>query len=666
MVRKRSRHVDASGALRRYRRRLLSFVVLLGAGWVSTSPLIQPLSATFLIGSFVSPALAGDKGGGDKGGGDKGDNGGGWSKNSSGGDNGGGSSGGGNGGGGNGSGGNGSGGGGDKGDNGGGSSKNSYGGDNNGGSSSNSYGGDNSSQSCCKPNNSGVGLGQSSYFGGTQSSPSSITYDANRNMLQLRLKLDSGTPPDRESQRPRDVHLGHGDDVSRDMLRSLSSSANKPFDDRVHALNFGERHPALAERTLDRTLAPLERRLDKFVTGSRPKTTTVVSKTKLAIAPLSFSSTEILGINLDAPALRRAAELGFKADSPSAGGLTRLVVPPGIDAIRAKELIETELSGHRFELNRVYRLYRAAMREDAEQPVRAEPAAPGGTGACTGDRCLGRKVIQWRDNLGPCARGRKVGVIDTDIDASHPAFAALRLHRQTFAPDGRPAAPNWHGTGVLALLGGNQASGTPGLIPDADFFVASIFFSEEGGGLATDTVSLLKALQWMEVSDVKLINMSFSGPSDDLVWEAIDKMSQKGVIFVAAAGNEGPTAEPSYPAAYKPVIAVTAVTSDLRNYRHANRGNHIDVAAPGVDIWTAVPGAREGYHSGTSFAAPFVTGVLAVLPREKLSAPKEEIFTGLSFLDLGAPGRDPVYGRGLLIAPPTCAAPNDNVASATR
>jgi subtilisin family serine protease len=110
--------------------------------------------------------------------------------------------------------------------------------------------------------------------------------------------------------------------------------------------------------------------------------------------------------------------------------------------------------------------------------------------------------------------------------------------------------------------------------------------------MAADTLSLLEALDWDEEYRLKVVNMSFSGPRDELVAETIEKLSKRGIIFVAAAGNEGPTAAPSYPAGYPLVIAVTAVTKDLRNYRYANRGDHIDVAASGVRIWTAMPGRR--------------------------------------------------------------------------
>jgi subtilisin family serine protease len=131
------------------------------------------------------------------------------------------------------------------------------------------------------------------------------------------------------------------------------------------------------------------------------------------------------------------------------------------------------------------------------------------------------------------------------------------------------------------------------------------------------------------------------------------------VIFVAAAGNEGPTAEPSYPAAYPQVIAVTAVTKDLRNYRYANRGPHIEFSAPGVDIWTAAPGGGASFHSGTSFAAPHVTAVFAVEPPEALQQGKADLLDNLAVMDLGKEGRDPIYGRGLLLAPSECTPPEE-------
>ena len=375
-------------------------------------------------------------------------------------------------------------------------------------------------------------------------------------------------------------------------------------------------------------------------------------------APATYVSHEILATDLIPAAIETARRLGFKIDASPLlsnlnGAVIRLTIPKGFDLGQARALLQKALPNETFALNRLYRLYRTASDLEPERTELAtlpgRPAVP-----CKGDRCFGRQAIHWQDTLQACSSGLRIGVIDTGIDHEHPAFTGRRINNGNFVPAGKSRAPNWHGTGVLAVLAGEPKSGTPGLIPNADFFVADVFFADANGEFATDTVSLLKALDWMHAFDVKLINMSFAGPRDELVQKAIERMSASGVLFVAAAGNEGPAAVPSYPAAYKQVIAVTAVNKDLRSYRHANRGDYIDVAAPGVDIWTAVPDRREGYHTGTSFAAPYATAVLASVYRSIARPQKDEVLNRLATLDLGPPGRDPIYGRGLLMAPTDC------------
>ena len=206
----------------------------------------------------------------------------------------------------------------------------------------------------------------------------------------------------------------------------------------------------------------------------------------------------------------------------------------------------------------------------------------------------------------------------------------------TFVTGTRKQSADWHGTGVLALLTGDPHTTTPGLIPQARFFVADVFSQDAAGSPIAESLSLLKALDWMDAFGVKIINLSLTGPKDPLIQEAIVRLSKKGILFIAAAGNNGPTAPPSYPAAYKPVIAVTAVNKELRSYRHANRGAFIDIAAPGVKIWTAAPGKNEGYRSGTSFAVPFVTAVAcsALPPADKTV--KGSLMGVISTKDLGA------------------------------
>jgi subtilisin family serine protease len=485
-----------------------------------------------------------------------------------------------------------------------------------------------------------------------------VSYDPAKNMVRVHVPLNGkGDFDSRHHAGWSFLQAGHSERENRRLFgRPQFASVDEAVSQHAKSVEL-----------LEKAVNPTVSRFNHALTIAPPEATSVVAKTKFAIGRLPFAPFEVLGVNLDAASVERAEALGFKADktaSAAEGGdrIVRLFAPPNTDAIRAQELLSKELPGARIELNKVYRLYRASMRDEAG--ARTPGEVPSSAQGCSPERCFSRQVIQWDDQLSACARGLRIGVIDTGIDGSHPAFKDRRIRRVSFVPEGRPPASDWHGTGVLAILAGTPGSGTPGLVPDAEFYAASIFFAEEDGALATDTASLTKALAWMRDNDVKLINMSFSGPPDDLVKEAIEELSARGTVLVAAAGNEGPAADPAYPAAYAQVIAVTAVTKDLRNYRYANRGTHIDVAAPGVDIWSAVPGSREGSHTGTSFAAPHVTGAIAVMPREALTGKKDDLLDSMPVIDLGAPGRDPIYGRGLLTAPSTCSPPNEEVVSA--
>lgn len=379
------------------------------------------------------------------------------------------------------------------------------------------------------------------------------------------------------------------------------------------------------------------------------------------IALPELATPDVLAVNATRQTLDRAKELGFKTRPATtfanlAFAVTSLQPPEGMSAAEARALLNRELPKGSFAPNQKYRIYRTASGTDQlkadTRPATMRPA--GGPEDCNGDHCFGRTVIGWRPELHACANGVRIGIIDTSVDVTHPAFAHKKIELKHFGTDGAPLGPDWHGTGVTALLAGDASSGTPGMIPDANFYIADIFHADSDQEPASDTVSMLRAFDWLEAKGVKIINMSLSGPPDDLILKAIEKMTAKGVLFVAAAGNEGPTAGPSYPAAYDQVIAVTAVTKDLQGYRYANRGAYIDVAAPGVAIWTALPGAREGFHSGTSFATPYVTATLAALYPSLKAKTHDQALQQIAFKDLGDPGRDPIFGQGLLVAPTAC------------
>jgi hypothetical protein len=377
-------------------------------------------------------------------------------------------------------------------------------------------------------------------------------------------------------------------------------------------------------------------------------------------APLpELASDHVLAVGLSARALARTRELGFTLSHSSRPGqqharIAQLVPPAGLDVVAASELLRAELPGSQVGLNYAYHPYRNATGDKGEGVVRAQGVRQATIGGCSPERCYGPGIIGWQRDLRACAKDARIGVIDTSADLGHPALKGRNIELGTFLPKGAEPASGAHGTGVLTILAGNPNSGTPGLVPDAHFFAANVYRSDESGQPVADTLSLLKAMDWMAASNVAVVNMSLTGPDDKLLQRAIADMSGRGIVFVAAAGNGGPAAPPSYPAAYADVVAVTAVDKNLRGYIHANHGEYIDIAAPGVAIWTAMPHALEGYQSGTSFAAPHVTAILAALQGRVRDRSKEGYLRVLSIRDLGPPGRDNIYGRGLAMAPAGC------------
>lgn len=376
-----------------------------------------------------------------------------------------------------------------------------------------------------------------------------------------------------------------------------------------------------------------------------------------------FVPNEVLATNMSPRSVFRARRLGFKVRRGASFArlnlrVNRLIAPRGMSAGRARRLLRRKLPDSRYTLNRVYRIYHAALGREPRPSRKLIERVPRGRSfrRCGTGKCYASKAIRWSKKLRNCARSVKVGVIDTGYDKNHPALRGgpVRIHDAKIASQQRPLAPSRHGTGVLALLTGNPKTTTAGLIPGAEFFMADVFFADKAGRPVSDTNSMLNALALMDAYDVDIINLSLTGPKDPMIANAISALSKKGVIIVAAAGNGGPAAPPSYPAAYSQVIAVTAVNKRLGSYRYANRGSYIDIAAPGVDIWTAMPGNKAGYQSGTSFAAPYVTAVVAAMFRHNGPMSKTQILKQITTRDLGARGRDKIYGRGLVLAPRRC------------
>ncbi|MEH6586009.1 MAG: S8 family serine peptidase [Halioglobus sp.] len=239
----------------------------------------------------------------------------------------------------------------------------------------------------------------------------------------------------------------------------------------------------------------------------------------------------------------------------------------------------------------------------------------------------------------------RIGMIDSQVDVNHPALAGANIESRSFVSKGAQL-PDFHGTAIASIIAANDGE-YQGLLPNAQLYAASVFEQDADRGEIASTVSLLRALDWLISTDVDVVNISLAGPPNRLLEAALQRAAEQDVLVMAAAGNGGPVAQPMYPAAYGSVVAVTAVDEGHQVFRLANRGAYLDIAAPGVGLLHAKAGGGYVASSGTSFAVPFAVTAAASLLSEQ---PDADVMSLLyqSAEDLGPPGRDEIYGYGLL------------------
>ena len=214
----------------------------------------------------------------------------------------------------------------------------------------------------------------------------------------------------------------------------------------------------------------------------------------------------------------------------------------------------------------------------------------------------------------------KVAVIDSEIDANHPDLqGAVTGTYDALPSDDQTAHP--HGTGMAGAIASHKR--LLGIAPNARLLAVRAFGVNTGGAQGT-SLNIVKGLQWAVDQGAKIINMSFAGPKDPILQQAIKRLTDQGIILIAAAGNAGPKSPPLFPGADPNVIAVSATDIDDKTFKGANRGKYIEIAAPGVDI--LVPAPEGGYQltTGTSVAAAHISGVVALmLERNKELRPAE-------------------------------------------
>lgn len=355
------------------------------------------------------------------------------------------------------------------------------------------------------------------------------------------------------------------------------------------------------------------------------------------IAVLDLSLADLTVLQTEGYSVLDTAALGTLARE-----VTQLQIPQGVALAAARDRVRALPSGQTADFNHFYRAEQATL---APEPV----ALP----ACRHENCRAWDSIGWpRASLsfGTCAVTVPIGMIDTGINARHEIITGADLEVKRLADQALEPSKAIHGTAVASLLIGGEQSRVPGLVREARI-VAVDAFGRVGSDERADLVSVLRGLDFLAGRDVRVINLSIAGSDNLLLRETVNTLvEERGITIVAAAGNAGPRAEPAFPSGYDGVIAVTAVDTRGRIYRRAQRGAHLDVAAPGVNLLaaTSIRGAR--LKTGTSFAVPYVTATAAVLLSVDPSRTPSDVAAWLtaSARDLGVEGQDDIFGWGML------------------
>jgi len=217
-------------------------------------------------------------------------------------------------------------------------------------------------------------------------------------------------------------------------------------------------------------------------------------------------------------------------------------------------------------------------------------------------------------------KGVKVAVLDTGIDVDHPDLAVAGGVRII---TGKPSKYDdddtlyGHGTHCAGIIGAlDNEIGVVGVAPDALLYAVKVLNSQ-GSGRWSDVIA---GLDWCVNNStygrMDVASMSLGGGDVQAVEDACIAAHNAGIVLVAAAGNSDPwDPEPPvlFPATYDCVIAVAGTNDVDGQPENWSRGPEVDLAAPGVDILSTLPGGTYGYLSGTSMACPHVAGVAALV-----------------------------------------------------
>ncbi len=259
---------------------------------------------------------------------------------------------------------------------------------------------------------------------------------------------------------------------------------------------------------------------------------------------------------------------------------------------------------------------------------------------------------------GNTANPIKVGIVDTGISKDHPDLKAnIKGGVNTIRPGRSWNDDNGHGSHVAGTVGAlNNTIGVIGAGPAVDLYAIKVL-NAGGSGYLSDVI---EGIEWGVANNMKVLNMSLGASSDvQSFHDAITAAYNAGVVLVAAAGNSGGSV--IFPAAYSEVIAVGATDASNTLASFSSRGPEVDLAAPGVSVYSTYKGTGYATLSGTSMATPHVAGAAALVLNTAVGTydtdadgawDPAEVQTKLqaTATDLGTAGFDNLFGWGLVNA----------------
>ncbi|MCC8014216.1 MAG: S8 family serine peptidase [Eubacterium sp.] len=254
-------------------------------------------------------------------------------------------------------------------------------------------------------------------------------------------------------------------------------------------------------------------------------------------------------------------------------------------------------------------------------------------------------------------KGARVGIIDSGVYTSHPDLESISGDSYNIISSENSCEDTYgHGTFVAGIIGAatNNSTGISGIAPEAEIVMIKCF-----SGKTTKVSYVISAINYAAELDLDVLNMSFglsfsntSSSNSLALQEAVNNLADSGTIIVAAVGNSS-SSTLYYPAAYDNVIGVGSIGSDFTIASSSQKNESVFVTAPGENIyglWS--PDTNEGTYynesSGTSFAAPYVTGLIALAKAydETIDFDSACELLKNSVKDLGDEGYDTTYGWG--------------------